>query len=211
MPFWGHGHKAGVPTLCCRSAPAASLHRRVLEAAKRANQTGHFIWMGSDSWGSKIAPVLHLEEVAEGSVTILPKRVSVKGKWLCWGVRSAPPWVGCPPPWHPLTTRFWLSQAQHFPGGCPQGGSTWGAASLQPPLLCLGGSSGTNPPQSLYSQNPVAHRPLPSPLPFGATLSISPPAQRLTPPLRPLFPLGRFRPLLLQQDAGQQPPKHLVC
>uniref|UniRef100_A0A8B9EQ79 Glutamate metabotropic receptor 4 n=1 Tax=Anser cygnoides TaxID=8845 RepID=A0A8B9EQ79_ANSCY len=53
--------------------------RRVLEAAKRANQTGHFIWMGSDSWGSKISPVLHLEEVAEGSVTILPKRVSVKG------------------------------------------------------------------------------------------------------------------------------------
>lgn len=80
MLFWGRGHKAGVPTPCCRPAPAASLHRRVLEAAKRANQTGHFIWMGSDSWGSKIAPVLHLEEVAEGSVTILPKRVSVKGK-----------------------------------------------------------------------------------------------------------------------------------
>uniref|UniRef100_A0A8C5T2L1 G-protein coupled receptors family 3 profile domain-containing protein n=1 Tax=Malurus cyaneus samueli TaxID=2593467 RepID=A0A8C5T2L1_9PASS len=54
--------------------------RRVLEAAKRANQTGHFIWMGSDSWGSKIAPVLHLEEVAEGSVTILPKRVSVRDR-----------------------------------------------------------------------------------------------------------------------------------
>ncbi|XP_030076919.1 metabotropic glutamate receptor 4 [Microcaecilia unicolor] len=53
--------------------------RRVLEAAKRANQTGHFMWVGSDSWGSKIAPVLHQEEVAEGSVTILPKRVSVRG------------------------------------------------------------------------------------------------------------------------------------
>uniref|UniRef100_A0A8B9S657 Glutamate metabotropic receptor 4 n=1 Tax=Apteryx owenii TaxID=8824 RepID=A0A8B9S657_APTOW len=63
-----------VTTYCC-----CSLRRRVLEAAKRANQTGHFIWMGSDSWGSKISPVLHLEEVAEGSVTILPKRVSVKG------------------------------------------------------------------------------------------------------------------------------------
>ncbi|NXC20983.1 GRM4 protein, partial [Corythaeola cristata] len=59
-------------------APVACLRRRVLEAAKRANQTGHFIWMGSDSWGSKISPVLHLEEVAEGSVTILPKRVSVR-------------------------------------------------------------------------------------------------------------------------------------
>ncbi|XP_078225112.1 metabotropic glutamate receptor 4 isoform X2 [Callithrix jacchus] len=53
--------------------------RRVLEAARRANQTGHFFWMGSDSWGSKIAPVLHLEEVAEGAVTILPKRMSVRG------------------------------------------------------------------------------------------------------------------------------------
>lgn len=78
------------------SASAASFHRRVLEAAKRANQTGHFIWMGSDSWGSKIAPVLHLEEVAEGSVTILPKRVSVRG-------------MGC---WFPelalLNCRFWL-------------------------------------------------------------------------------------------------------
>lgn len=71
--------------------PLLSLCRRVLEAAKRANQTGHFIWMGSDSWGSKISPVLHLEEVAEGSVTILPKRVSVKGKKLCSVVCSSPP------------------------------------------------------------------------------------------------------------------------
>ncbi|XP_060087472.1 metabotropic glutamate receptor 4 isoform X1 [Heteronotia binoei] len=53
--------------------------KNVLMAAKRANQTGHFIWMGSDSWGSKIAPVRDLEEVAEGSVTILPKRASVRG------------------------------------------------------------------------------------------------------------------------------------
>lgn len=53
--------------------------RRVLEAARRANQTGHFFWMGSDSWGSKSAPVLRLEEVAEGAVTILPKRTSVRG------------------------------------------------------------------------------------------------------------------------------------
>lgn len=58
--------------------------RRVLEAARKANQTGHFFWMGSDSWGSKSAPVLRLEEVAEGAVTILPKRVSVRGR--------------CPPP-----------------------------------------------------------------------------------------------------------------
>ncbi|XP_015414162.1 PREDICTED: metabotropic glutamate receptor 4 isoform X2 [Myotis davidii] len=54
--------------------------RRVLQAARKANQTGHFFWMGSDSWGSKIAPVLHLEEVAEGAVTVLPKRMSVRDR-----------------------------------------------------------------------------------------------------------------------------------
>ncbi|XP_070967872.1 metabotropic glutamate receptor 4-like isoform X3 [Oncorhynchus clarkii lewisi] len=53
--------------------------RRLLQAAKKANQTGHFIWVGSDSWGSKISPVLHQEEMAEGAVTILPKRQSIRG------------------------------------------------------------------------------------------------------------------------------------
>lgn len=62
--------------------------RRLLQAAKKANQTGHFIWVGSDSWGSKISPILHQEEMAEGAVTILPKRQSIKGictaKLLVW-------------------------------------------------------------------------------------------------------------------------------
>nr|XP_020472260.1 metabotropic glutamate receptor 4-like isoform X2 [Monopterus albus] len=53
--------------------------KRLLHAAKKANQTGHFIWVGSDSWGSKISPVVHQEEMAEGAVTILPKRQSIKG------------------------------------------------------------------------------------------------------------------------------------
>ncbi|KAM6927980.1 metabotropic glutamate receptor 4-like isoform 1-T2 [Xenentodon cancila] len=53
--------------------------RRLLSAAKKANQTGHFIWVGSDSWGSKISPVVQQEEMAEGAVTILPKRQSIKG------------------------------------------------------------------------------------------------------------------------------------
>ncbi|KAI1888426.1 hypothetical protein AGOR_G00185020 [Albula goreensis] len=51
--------------------------RRILDAAKRNNQTGHFLWVGSDSWGSKISPVVQQERVAEGAVTILPKRASV--------------------------------------------------------------------------------------------------------------------------------------
>lgn len=67
----------------CRPYPRQHLSphlcRRLLHAAKKANQTGHFIWVGSDSWGSKISPVVHQEEMAEGAVTILPKRQSIKG------------------------------------------------------------------------------------------------------------------------------------
>lgn len=55
-------------------------YRRILEAAKKLNQSGHFLWIGSDSWGSKIAPVYQQEEIAEGAVTILPKRTSIDGK-----------------------------------------------------------------------------------------------------------------------------------
>ncbi|XP_027627238.1 metabotropic glutamate receptor 6 [Tupaia chinensis] len=61
--------------------------RRVLEAARQANLTGHFLWVGSDSWGAKTAPILSLEEVAVGAledvavgaITILPKRASIDG------------------------------------------------------------------------------------------------------------------------------------
>lgn len=53
--------------------------RGVLNATKRANQVGHFVWIGSDSWGSKSSPIHQLEEVAVGAVTILPKRSSIRG------------------------------------------------------------------------------------------------------------------------------------
>ncbi|XP_003461681.2 metabotropic glutamate receptor 6 [Cavia porcellus] len=53
--------------------------RRVLEATRQANLTGHFLWVGSDSWGSKISPILSLEDVAVGAITILPKRASIDG------------------------------------------------------------------------------------------------------------------------------------
>lgn len=80
-------------------------HRRVLEAARKANQTGHFFWMGSDSWGSKIAPVLHLEEVAEGAVTILPKRMSVRGR----------PSMPTTPPYHHVTPNCSFLLLPHIP------------------------------------------------------------------------------------------------
>ncbi|NXI64943.1 GRM6 protein, partial [Anseranas semipalmata] len=53
--------------------------RRVLEATAQANLSGHFAWVGSDSWGAKMAPVQGLEEAAHGAITILPKRASVPG------------------------------------------------------------------------------------------------------------------------------------
>lgn len=60
--------------------PSSVSTRRVLEAARQANLTGHFLWVGSDSWGSKISPILNLEEVAVGAITILPKRASIDGE-----------------------------------------------------------------------------------------------------------------------------------
>nr|XP_057939246.1 glutamate receptor, metabotropic 6a isoform X2 [Doryrhamphus excisus] len=53
--------------------------KQVLEAAKRANLTGHFLFVGSDSWGAKSSPIMELEDMAEGAVTILPKRASIDG------------------------------------------------------------------------------------------------------------------------------------
>ncbi|KAK6176318.1 hypothetical protein SNE40_014622 [Patella caerulea] len=47
---------------------------RILQAMKKLNKTGEFSILASDSWGAKVHPVLHQEEVAEGAVTLLPKR-----------------------------------------------------------------------------------------------------------------------------------------
>ncbi|KAI9514331.1 Metabotropic glutamate receptor 6 [Dissostichus eleginoides] len=51
--------------------------RGILNASKRADQVGHFLWIGSDSWGAKNSPILQLEEAAVGAVTILPKRATI--------------------------------------------------------------------------------------------------------------------------------------
>lgn len=54
--------------------------RKLLSATVRRGMTGFFYWMGSDSWGAKIHPVRHQEWAAEGAITILPKRSSLKGR-----------------------------------------------------------------------------------------------------------------------------------
>ncbi|KZC12066.1 Metabotropic glutamate receptor 8 [Dufourea novaeangliae] len=52
--------------------------RKLLEATVRANRTGHFMWLGSDSWGAKVYPVRDQEFAAEGAITILPYRTSLQ-------------------------------------------------------------------------------------------------------------------------------------
>ncbi|XP_076625936.1 metabotropic glutamate receptor 8 [Colletes latitarsis] len=52
--------------------------RKLLQAAVRANRTGHFMWVGSDSWGAKVYPVREQEFAAEGAITILPYRTSLQ-------------------------------------------------------------------------------------------------------------------------------------
>ncbi|XP_026857667.2 metabotropic glutamate receptor 7 isoform X1 [Electrophorus electricus] len=53
--------------------------REILNASKRADQVGHFLWIGSDSWGAKNSPIHGLEDAAIGAITILPKRATIAG------------------------------------------------------------------------------------------------------------------------------------
>ncbi|KAK2582491.1 hypothetical protein KPH14_004793 [Odynerus spinipes] len=53
--------------------------RKLLQATVRANRTGHFMWVGSDSWGAKVYPVRDQEFAAEGAITILPYRTALQG------------------------------------------------------------------------------------------------------------------------------------
>ena len=81
------------------SSPFPVLTRRVLEAARQANLTGHFLWVGSDSWGAKISPILNLEDVAVGAITILPKRASIDGEWGMPSPASPTHIYPSPPSW----------------------------------------------------------------------------------------------------------------
>lgn len=56
------------------------VRRKLLQATIKANKTGHFMWVGSDSWGAKVHPVREQEFAAEGAITILPFRNSLEGE-----------------------------------------------------------------------------------------------------------------------------------
>ncbi|XP_056303307.1 metabotropic glutamate receptor 7 isoform X1 [Danio aesculapii] len=53
--------------------------RGILNASKSADKVGHFLWIGSDSWGAKNSPIQGLEDAAVGAITILPKRATIAG------------------------------------------------------------------------------------------------------------------------------------
>lgn len=97
--------------------PIPTPTRRVLQAAHQANLTSHFLWVGSDSWGAKAAPILDLEDVAVGAITILPKRASINGE--CRGTL-----LHLIPPPHPSPLFFLghsfspLVKAHHGPDPC---------------------------------------------------------------------------------------------
>lgn len=57
-----------------------TFRRKLLQASIRANKTGHFIWIGSDSWGAKAHPVREQEYAAVNTITVLPQRTNLEGK-----------------------------------------------------------------------------------------------------------------------------------
>lgn len=56
--------------------------RKLLQASIRANKTGHFIWVASDSWGAKSHPVREQEYAAVNTITVLPQRTNLDGKFI---------------------------------------------------------------------------------------------------------------------------------
>ena len=55
--------------------------RKLLKTLKRSNSSTELTFLASDSWGAKIHPVYGHELVAEGAVTLLPKRRVIEGKF----------------------------------------------------------------------------------------------------------------------------------
>lgn len=55
-----------------------------MQATIRANKTGHFLWIGSDSWGAKVHPVKEQEFAAEGAITILPTKNAIRGNEILY-------------------------------------------------------------------------------------------------------------------------------
>lgn len=55
------------------------IFRKLLRLVKSLNMTGHFLWVASDSWGTKKESIDSNDEVAEGAITFSPKSYQIKG------------------------------------------------------------------------------------------------------------------------------------
>ncbi len=53
--------------------------RKLLGVVNMLNMTGHFLWVASDSWGTKKASVNSNDLAAEGAITFSPKSYQVRG------------------------------------------------------------------------------------------------------------------------------------
>lgn len=49
------------------------IFRKLLGVVDVLNMTGHFLWIASDSWGTKKEPVSSNSLTAEGAITFSPK------------------------------------------------------------------------------------------------------------------------------------------
>ena len=56
--------------------------RKLLKTLKKTNSSTEITFLASDSWGAKIHPVNGHELVAEGAVTLLPKRRVIEGRYM---------------------------------------------------------------------------------------------------------------------------------
>lgn len=76
----GHTQPFLYSLLTKKLSPHSIYCRKLLQASIRANKTGHFIWIGSDSWGAKAHPVREQEYAAVNTITVLPQRTNLEGK-----------------------------------------------------------------------------------------------------------------------------------
>lgn len=56
--------------------------RKLLELVNNLNMTGHFLWVASDSWGTKKESINSNDLAAEGAITFSPKSYKISGIYL---------------------------------------------------------------------------------------------------------------------------------
>ncbi len=55
--------------------------RKLLEIVNSLNYTDYFLWVASDSWGTKKDSIYSNEQAAESAITFSPKFYEIKGNY----------------------------------------------------------------------------------------------------------------------------------